>query len=104
MRNTGNRGIEAIHGTFRGGTSSLPITSPNLYFQQFLARMNKAIQIHTAEHNLKQIKGNTVVASRKKRATNAVKSSDPENSSQYTKPDSLSKFLCARQLLCVTRG
>lgn len=27
LRNTGNRGLEAIHGAFRGGTSSLPITS-----------------------------------------------------------------------------
>ena len=26
LRHTGNRGLEAIHGMFRGGTSSLPIT------------------------------------------------------------------------------
>ena len=45
LRNTGNRGIELIHGVFRGGTSSLPITSPNLSFQEFLSRMNKALQI-----------------------------------------------------------
>ena len=32
MRHTGNRGLEAIHGMFRGGTCSLPITSPNLSF------------------------------------------------------------------------
>ena len=47
-RNTGNRGLEAI-----GGTTSLPITSPNLSFAEFLARMNKAIQLHRAEHELK---------------------------------------------------
>ena len=38
LRNTGNRGIEAIHGIFRGGSSSLPITSANLSFQQFQTR------------------------------------------------------------------
>lgn len=32
MRNTGNRGLEAIHSIFRGGSSSLPITAPNLTF------------------------------------------------------------------------
>jgi len=32
LRHTGNRGIEAIHGMFCGGTSSLPMTSPNLSF------------------------------------------------------------------------
>ena len=32
MRNTGNRGIKAVHGVFQGGTTSLPITSPNLSF------------------------------------------------------------------------
>ena len=39
---TGNCGIEAIHGTFIGGTSSLPITSPNFSFQEFLEKMNAA--------------------------------------------------------------
>ena len=57
IRNTGNRGIEAIHGMFRGGTTSLPITSPNLSFAEFLARMNKATQIHCTEHQLRQIEG-----------------------------------------------
>ena len=56
-------GVEAIHGMFRGGTTSLSITSPN--FAEFLVRMNKANQIHQAEHELKQIPGNTVVACRK---------------------------------------
>ena len=32
IRHTGNRGIEAICGMFRGGTCSLPITSPNFNF------------------------------------------------------------------------
>lgn len=36
MRNTGNHGLEAIHSIFRGGLSSLPITAPNLSFQEFL--------------------------------------------------------------------
>ena len=38
LRHTGNHGIEAIHGTFRGGTSSLPITSPNLSYREFLEK------------------------------------------------------------------
>ena len=32
MRNTGNRAIKAIHGMYRGGIISLPITAPNLSF------------------------------------------------------------------------
>ena len=71
MRNTGNRGLEAIHGMFRGGTTSLPITSANLTFAEFLARMTKATQIHRTEHQLRQIEGHTIVASKKKRRTNA---------------------------------
>ena len=95
MRNTGNRGIEAVHGVFRGGTTSLPITSPNLSFQQFMSRMNKAIQINRAEHNLKQVEGSTIVASRKKRLTNASNSSDLHGPGikDYTKPDLLPKFI-----------
>ena len=62
MRNTASRGLEAIHGMFRGGTTSLSVTSPNLSFLEFLVKMNKANQIHIAEHQLKQIPGNTVVS------------------------------------------
>ena len=69
LQNTGNRSLEAIHGTFRGGTCSLPITSPNLSFREFLEKMNKMLQIHAAEHNLKQVKGHSTVSSRKKRKT-----------------------------------
>ena len=97
LRGTGNRGLEAIHGMFRGGTTSLPITSPNLSFAEFLVRMNKAVQIHTAEHDLKQIPGNTIVASRKKRETCGHRSkSDTDNSllyQSYTKPSSFEQFL-----------
>ncbi len=71
LRNTGNRGIEAIHGIFRGGSSSLPITSANLSFQRFLSRMNKTLQVH--EHTLKHIEGNTIVASKKKRLTSVAR-------------------------------
>ena len=97
LRGTGNRGLEAIHGMFRGGTTSLPITSPNLRFAEFLVSMNKAVQIHTAEHDLKQIPGNTIVASRKKRETCGHRSkSDTDNSllyQSYTKPSSFEQFL-----------
>ena len=50
MRNTGNRGIEALHSIFRGGSCNLPITSPNLSFQEFLSKMNKVMQIKKSEH------------------------------------------------------
>lgn len=84
LQGTGNRGLEAIHGMFRGGTTSLPITSPNLSFAEFLVRMNKAVQIHAAEHDLKQIPGNTIVASRKKREIYSHRSkSDKDNTSLY---------------------
>ena len=72
LRHTGNRSIEAIHGAFRGGTSSLPITSPNLSFREFLMQMNKAQQIQSTEHRLKRIEGNSIVASKKKRRTFAL--------------------------------
>ena len=70
LRHTGNRGLEAIHGMFRGGSTSLPITSANLSFREFLEKMNKAQQIHRAEHALKQIDGNSIVAAKKKEAKN----------------------------------
>ena len=96
MRNTGNRGIEAIHGMFRGGTTSLPITSPNLSFAEFLARMNKATQIHCTEHQLRQIEGNTIVASKKKRKTSAQCSTDSTNEqlyASYSKPSTFQLFV-----------
>ena len=76
LRHTGNRGIEAIHGMFRGGPSSLPITSPNLSFREFLSRMNTALQIQQSEHLLNQIEGSTFVASKKKHKTFAKHSNE----------------------------
>ena len=67
MRNTGNRGLEVIHRVFRGGTTSLPITSANLTFAEFLTRMTKASLIHNTEHQLRHIEGNTIVSTKKKR-------------------------------------
>ena len=60
---TGDHGLEAIHGTFRGRTCLLPTTSPNLPFQDFLEEMNAA---QTSEHQLNKIKGCTIVASKKR--------------------------------------
>ena len=71
LRNTGNRSIEAVHGIFRGGSHSLPITSPNLTYQEFLNRMNKSNQVRKAEHFLQKIPGNTIVTTKKKRLTYA---------------------------------
>ena len=92
MRHTGNRGLEAIHGIFRGGAASLPITAPNLSFREFLAKMNQTNQIHTAEHNLKQIEGHTVVASKKKRKTCAKSSEDSPSSETYILPQTFKQF------------
>ena len=66
LRNTGNWGLEAFHGILHGGTATLPITSANLSLQEFITLMNKAIQISDAEHELKEIDGNTIVPSKKK--------------------------------------
>lgn len=59
--------------------------------------MNKANQIHKAEHELKQIPGNTVVACRKKRKTCAHKSvTDKNNESEYesyVKPSNFEQFV-----------
>ena len=56
LRYTGNRGIEAVHSIFRGGTSNLPITGANLSFGEFLTLMNKAVQASSVEHELKKLK------------------------------------------------
>ena len=58
LRNTGNRSLEALHGTFRGGTCSLPITSCNLSFRECLEKMNP------------------IIATKKKRSTFAVSASE----------------------------
>lgn len=93
LRNTSNRSLEAIHGVFRGGTTSLPITSPNLTFQEFLSKMNKAEQIVRAEHNLKMIAGNSIVASKKKRTFAKTSREQPHTDAiEYSKPQSYSEF------------
>ena len=93
LRNTGNRGLEAIHGIFRGGSASLPITSPNLSFREFLSKMNQTLQVHQAEQNLKQISGHTIVASKKKRVVCAHESCDQASEEEYTKPETYKEFV-----------
>jgi len=95
LRNTGNRGLEAFHSIFRGGTATLPITSANLSFQEFLMLMNKVGQIREAEQELQKIDGNPVVASKKKRKTGARDSNDVPSKlyETYKKPDTYAKFL-----------
>lgn len=103
LRHTGNRGIESIHGMFRGGTTSLPITSPNLSFREFLEKMNKAQQMHRAEHGLKQIDGNTIVAAKKKRKTFALTSNEHNVNSSvatYTFPTTYAAFLKSIEDAC----
>ena len=95
MRHTGNRGLEAINGIFRGGSASLPITAPNLIFQEFLSKMNKTNQIHRAEQNLKLIEGHTIVASNNKRKTSARHSSEAVSATlnEYIKPKLYSEYI-----------
>lgn len=102
LRNSGNRGIESIHGTFRGGTASLPITSANLSFQEFLSKMNSMMQINTAKHELQKVQGCPIVATKKKRVTQAPSScSDVHNdTSGYTKPLPYNKFLAELDEAC----
>ena len=71
----------------------MPITSPNLSFQEFLLKMIKTLLIHQAEHNLKQIRGNTIVASRKKRVTCQVQQSDSHSQAGYTKLEVYQEFI-----------
>ena len=99
LRHTGNRGIEAIHGMFRGGTCSLPITSPNLSFREFLSKMNKAQQIQRAEHLLRGISGSSIVAAKKKRKTCATASNELstcdhiQSAQEYHLPPTYKEFL-----------
>lgn len=57
LRNAGKRSLEAIHGIFRGRTTSLPIASANLSFQEFLTRMNKMVQIKRLNINSSKLRG-----------------------------------------------
>ena len=103
LRHTGNRGLEAIHGMFRGGTTSLTNTSPNLSFREFLAKMNTAQQIQRAEHHLSQIDGSTIVASKKKRKTFAARTSEAssqQSRSSYSLPQTYVAFLAELEEAC----
>lgn len=105
LRGTGNRGIEPVHSIFRGGSSCLPITAPNLTFQEFLSKMNQVSQIHKAEHALQLIDGHSIVTSKKKRLTCSTKSTDVSRSSEeierYVKPKKYSDFV--KQLIEATK-
>ncbi len=65
--------------------------------------MNKAAQIHSAEHQLRQIEGNTIVASKKKRRTNAHRSTDSANEQSYAsyiKPNTFQQFVVELNAAC----
>ena len=91
-----------MHGVFRGGMCSLPITSPNLSFQQFLSRMNAATQIKRAEHELRKIDGHSIVSTKKKRLTYADDSADksPATDYEYVKPATYEAFVKSLLLAC----
>ena len=95
LRNTGNRGIEALHSIFQGGTGiNLPITSANLSFREFLNKMNKILQIKAAEHSLQKISGHTVTHNKKKKIIYAKESNEKSCSDvPYTKPKTYREFL-----------
>ena len=79
---------------FMACLESLPITSSNLSFREFLGRMNTALQIQQSEHSLNQIEGSSFVASKKKRKTFAKYSNEgnSENNS-YILPKTYDDFL-----------
>ena len=55
--------------------------------------MNSTSQIHTAEYNLKQIDGHSIVASRKKRQTSAKHSiGDTQSEEEYAFPSTYEAF------------
>ena len=62
--------------------------------------MNQTNQIHTAEHNLKQIDGHTIVASKKKRKTCAKSSTDSPSSEPYTLPQTFEQFCKQLETAC----
>ena len=56
--------------------------------------MNKALQISQTEHNLKQVEGNTIVASKKKRKIYSKTSGESSvTAADYTLPDTYSDFV-----------
>ena len=71
----------------------MPITSPNLLFTEFLSRMNKISQVRTAEHCLRQVEGNTIVATKKKRLTCASHSTDEPSPDDQINSDTYSEFV-----------
>ena len=87
---------------FRGGISSLPITSLNLSFREFLEKMNAAQQIKQAEHSLSHIKGNTIVASKKKRKTFANTSNEgsDQHTTSYCLPETYEEFVTELENAC----
>ena len=62
--------------------------------------MNQVLQIHTAEHCLKQIQGNPIAAQKKKRLKNALHSIDSVSQFSYSKPPSYSEFLTELDAAC----
>jgi len=75
----------------------MPVTSPNLSFREFLSKMNKAQQMQRAEHSLRGITGNTIMASKKKRKTCAPVSNEPSSVDhlvqEYHLPSTYTEFL-----------
>ena len=61
---------------------NLPLTSANLSFQEFLSRMNQAMQIKQCEHSLQKIAGHSMLSTKKKIMTFAAAS---HKSAVYTK-------------------
>jgi len=105
LRNTGNRGLEAFHSIFHDGMATLPITSTNLSFQEFLTLMNKVSQIRETEHELQKIDGNPIVAPKKKRKTCARDSNDKTSElyATYEKPECYNDILQEICKACVER-
>ena len=102
LRNTGNRGIEAVHSILRGGCVNLPITSANLSFQEFLSRMNQAMQIKQSEHSLQKISGHSIRSTKKKILTYSATSNESAVYKEtYTKPATYDQFMKDLREACI---
>ena len=83
-----------MHSVLCGGAANLPITSPNLTFQDFLSRLNKTSQIRNSERFLRKIEGNTICGTKKRRITSGQTSGENfVHDEPYRKPNSYSSFI-----------
>ena len=93
LRNTGNRGLEAIHGIFRGGSSCLPITCPNLSFREFLSKITRHYRFTKQSTISNKFQDTQLWHQKRRRVQCAQQSSDRCSEQEYTKPEQYQDFV-----------